>query len=217
MKPVILFCLTAFYLLTPSSAHALSFDFAVSISQPSLKLKSTANNAVLGELVDKTAIWPSVALKLDEQYFGDSNFGYTAEMMLWYMRLDRQKVGKQEVNLGTSANGYFAYLTPTLYYRFGDRYSMESPDWMTTVGIGLGVGYLNVRGTMVTTAVTPQSTVPINVSGLGLSTGLFFEVMKERWFFRFTSFGPALNNGSLNLELRDNSIKIGRRFEFDLF
>jgi hypothetical protein len=213
-KTTITLCclLAAFGLLMPATARALSLDLAVSISQPSLKVKSTSNNAVLGTLVSKTALWPSVALKTKEHYFGDSKFGYTAEMMAWYMRLDRQKVGSQEINMGTSARGYFAYLTPTLYYRFGDRYSMESPNWMASIGIGVGVGYLNVKGSIITTSVLPQTRQTININGIGLSSGLFFEIMKNRWFFRFTSFGPSLNTGSHNLELRDNAIKIGRSF-----
>ncbi|HKI62466.1 MAG TPA: hypothetical protein VKA31_09255 [Mariprofundaceae bacterium] len=204
-------------LALPSAAAALSLDFAVSISQPSLKIKSTANDSVLAEMVDKATIWPSITLKTRERYFGDSNFGYTAEAMAWYMRLNRQKVGRNEVDLGTSARGYFAYLTPSIYYRFGDRYSMESPGWMTTVGVGLGVGYLNVKGTMMTTGTTPGTLQNINYSGFGASTGLFIEVMKSNWFLRLSSFGPALNNGSLKLELSDTSIKIGRRFSLDLF
>jgi len=204
--------LAVFCLFIPSAAHALSLDLAVSLSQPSLQVKSTSNNAVLGTLVEKTALWPSVGLKTKERYFGDSKFGYTAEMMAWYMRLDRQKVGSQEINMGTSARGYFAYLTPTLYYRFGDRYSMESPNWMASIGIGVGVGYLNVKGSIITTGLAPQTREAININGIGLSSGVFFEVLKNRWFFRFTSYGPSLNTGSHNLELRDNAIKIGRSF-----
>lgn len=204
-------------LLTPSTTHALSIDFAASVSQPSLKIKSVSNDTVLAEMVDKASIWPSVSLKTKERYFYDSNFGYSAEAMAWYMKLDRQKVSSKEVNLGTSARGYFAYLTPTLYYRFGDKYSMDSSDWMTTIGVGLGVGYLNVKGTMMTTGTSPNRFGRIDDIGFGLSSGLYVEIMKDRWFLRFTSFGPALNNGTVNLELRDNSIKIGRRFNFNLF
>lgn len=204
-------------LVLPSAATALSLDFAVSISQPSLKVKSVANDSVLAEMVDKATIWPSITLKTRERYFGDSNFGYTAEAMAWYMKLDRQKVGSNEVDLGTSARGYFAYLTPTVYYRFGDRYSMDSSGWMTTIGLGVGVGYLNVQGTMLTTGTTPSRLEKINHVGFGASTGLFVEVMKNRWFLRLTSFGPVTKNGSINLELNDTSIKIGRRFNFDLF
>jgi len=204
-------------LLKPSMADALSLDLAATLSQPSLKIKSANNNSVLAEMVDQASIWPSITLKTEEQYIGDSNFGYSTEAMAWYMRLNRQKVNNHEVNLGTSARGYFAYLTPSIYYRFGDKYSMDSSGWMTTVGVGLGVGYLNVKGTMMTTGTTPSTLQNINHVGFGVSTGLFIEVMKNRWFFRLSSFGPALNNGSHKLELSDTSIKIGRRFSLDLF
>jgi len=204
-------------LFAPAAAHALSLDLAVSVSQPSLQLKSAQNDVLLGEMVDRASVWPSVALKTRERYFGDSNFGYTAEMMAWYMKMKHQKTGGKQLDLGTSASGYFAYLTPTLYYRFGDKYSMESPDWLATIGIGIGVGYLNVRGTMITTETTPSQLQRLDRVGFGLSTGLFIEVMKNRWFLRLTNFGPILTSGASKLELRDNSIKLGRRFKFDLF
>ncbi|MDX8404283.1 MAG: hypothetical protein R8K54_07745 [Mariprofundaceae bacterium] len=204
-------------LFMPSVTHALTLDLGVSISQPSLKIKSASNDTVLAEMVDKASIWPSVALKTKERYFGDSNFGYTAEVMAWYMKLNQQKVGGEEVSLGTSVRGYFAYLTPTLYYRFGDKYGMESSGWMTTIGLGVGVGYLNVKGTMITTGTNPNRLERVDDVGFGASTGLFVEIMKNKWFLRLTNFGPILNSGSLNLELRDNSIKFGRRFNFDLF
>jgi hypothetical protein len=204
--------LAVFGLLMPATAHALTLNLAASISQPSLTVKSRANNAVLGTLTSKAELWPSVSLKTREHYFGNSKFGSTTEMMFWYLHLDHQQVGGQQINMGTSADGYYAYLTPTLYYRFGDRYSMESPNWMASIGIGVGVGYLNVKGSIITTGVQPQTRQSININGIGLSTGLFFEIMKKRWFFRFTSFGPSLNTGSHNLQLHDTAIQIGRSF-----
>jgi len=201
----------------PSSVQALTLDLGASISQPSLQIKSSINNTLLGEMVDQASLWPSLTLKTKERYFGSSNFGYTAEMMAWYMKLDRQRKAGKEVNLGTSVRGYFGYLTPTLYYRFGDKYSIDSSNWMSTLGIGLGVGYLNVKGSMITTETSPNRLEQIHDVGFGASTGLFLEVMKNGWFLRLTNFGPILNNGSLNLELRDNSIKFGKRFTFDLF
>ncbi|MDX8406978.1 MAG: hypothetical protein R8L58_01185 [Mariprofundaceae bacterium] len=202
------------WLLPATSAYALTFDLGGSVSQASLALRAVNNNARLAEMVDRASLWPSVSLKTRERYFGDTHFGYSAEMFAWYMRMNRQKVNGQELNLGTSAKGYFAYLTPTVYYRFGDKYSMESDGWMTTLGIGLGVGYLNVKGTMLTTEITPQRLQAIDGVGFGFSSGLFAEVMKKRWFVRLTNYGPILRKGSLKLDLRYNSITLGRRFEF---
>jgi len=116
-----------------------------------------------------------------------------------------------------SVRGYYAYLTPMLSYRFGDKFSMESPNWMTTVGIGLGIGYLNVRGEAITTGATPQVRKRINDSGFGLSTGVFLEVMKHGWFVRLNNFGPILSNSNFKLDFRDNSITLGKRIDLDFF
>ncbi len=200
----------------PSKVHALSLDLAASLSQPELQLKSATDDRVLGTMVGRSTLWPSVTLKTRERYFGGSHFGYSASAMAWYMRMNQQRTGGRVVNLGTSARGYFAYLTPTFYYRFGDRYSMESPNWMGSIGIGAGLGYLNVKGNMVTTETAPTRLEPINYVGVGVSTGLFLEILKKKWFFRVANYGPMLNSGSLKLELRNTSIKFGRSFEFDL-
>ncbi len=205
------------WLLPASSAYALTLDLGASVSQPSLSIRDAATDNVVAEMVDRAAIWPSLSLRTRERYFGETNFGYSASVWAWYMNIGQQKVAGKNINLGTSAKGYYAYLTPTLSYRFGDKFSMESPNWMTTVGIGLGIGYLNVRGDTITTRTTPQVRKPINDSGFGLSTGVFLEVMKHGWFMRLNSFGPILSNSNFKLDFRDNSITFGKRIELDFF
>ncbi|MFQ5582400.1 MAG: hypothetical protein ACE5F3_07245 [Mariprofundaceae bacterium] len=216
MTRKLLFSVICLILMT-TDVFALSIDLGVSVSQPSLLIRDTATDNVLAEMTDKAAIWPSVSIKTRERYFGETNLGYSASVRAWYMNIDQQKVGGNEVNLGTSAKGYYAYLTPTIYYRFGDKYSMESPDWMGTIGIGVGVGYLNVRGDVVTTGTTPQVRKRIDNVGFGLSSGIFLEVIKQGWFLRITNFGPILMDKGFTLDLRDNSITFGKRFELGSF
>ena len=202
-------------LFMTTDVFALSIDLGVSVSQPSLLIRDSATDKVLAEMVDRAAIWPSISIKTRERYFGETNVGYSASVWAWYMNLDQQKVAGNEVNLGTSVKGYYAYLTPTIYYRFGDKYSMESSGWMGTVGFGMGVGYLNVRGDVITTETTPQRRQQIDNAGIGLSAGIFLEVIKQGWFLRITNFGPILGDKSFTLDLRDNSITFGKRFELD--
>jgi hypothetical protein len=212
----LLTCAACFLLMT-TNAHALTLDLGASVSQPSLSIRDTATDNVVAEMVDRAAIWPSLSLRTRERYFGETNFGYAASVWAWYMNIGQQKVSGKNVNLGTSVRGYYAYLTPTLSYRFGDKFSMESPNWMTTVGIGLGIGYLNVRGEAITTGTTPQVRKRINDSGFGLSTGVFLEVMKHGWFVRLNNFGPILSNSNFKLDFRDNSITFGKRIDLDFF
>jgi len=214
MMRKLLFSLTCLLLMTTDAA-ALSIDLGVGISQPTLTVRDAATDKVLAEMVDRAAIWPSVSIRTKERYFGDTNFGYSASVWAWYMSISQQRVAGQEVDLGTSVKGYYAYLTPTVYYRFGDKYSMESPNWMGTIGFGIGVGYLNVRGDIITTEITPQRRQQIDDAGIGLSAGVFLEVIRHGWFLRFASFGPILNNSSFTLDLRDNSLTFGKRFELD--
>ncbi len=195
-----------------STAGAWTFDLGVSLSQATLKIQSP-DDRTLGQMVSRASLWPSISIGTKERYFGQSKFGYSVSFFAWYMRLDRQRVNGEEVDLGTSAGGYFGYLTPTITYRFGDRYSMESPNWIVTLGLGIGIGYLYVDGDIITTETSPPQRQSLHEGGFGLSSGAFVEVIKKKWFLRLTNFGPILDRDTFKLSLEYFSLTFGRRFE----
>ncbi len=206
------------FLLCLSQAQALTFDLGVSFSQPVLDLRDENEN-ILGENAEETAIWPSISLQSKERYFGESNWGYSLSAMAWYFSMSHQKVGDKIVDFGTSMEGYYAYLTPTFYYRFGDKYIMESKDkWNWTVGVGIGVGFLVANGTTYTNRTSSPTTESVSVNDSALSSGLFIEAVKNRWFFRFSSYGPTVDASTTRkVRLNDNSIVFGRRFDLKEF
>lgn len=201
--------------LFQTPAQAITIDLGASISQPVVETRQIDSNTKLAESATPSSIWPSISFQSKERYFGNSNWGYSLSGMAWYYSVDKQKEGDKFVDYNTSVEGYYAYLTPTIYYRFGDRYIMESKDkWNWSVGIGLGIGYLVANGNVYTNYSSTKTTEKINVNNGAVSSGLFIEAVKNRWFVRFSSYGPESDNSDRRLKVRlsDNTLTIGKRF-----
>lgn len=202
-------------LLFQTPAQAITIDLGASISQPVVETRQIDSNTKLAESATPSSIWPSISFQSKERYFGNSNWGYSLSGMAWYFSVDKQKEGDKFVDYNTSVEGYYAYLTPTIYYRFGDRYVMESKDkWNWSVGIGLGIGYLVANGNVYTNYSATKTTEKISVNNGAVSSGLFIEAVKNRWFVRFSSYGPESDNNDRRLKVRlsDNTLTIGKRF-----
>lgn len=207
-------------LLFQSPAQAITIDLGASYSQPVVETRPIGSNTKLAESASDSSLWPTISLQSRERFFGDSNWGYSISAMAWYFSVDKQKQGDKFVDYNTSIEGYYAYLTPTIYYRFGDRYVMESKDkWNWSVGIGIGIGYLVANGNVYTNYSATKTTEKISVNNGAASSGFFIEAVKNRWFVRFSSYGPESDNSDKRLKVRlnDNTLTIGKRFELREF
>jgi hypothetical protein len=204
-------------LLVPSPVQAITIDLGASFSQPVVETRPIDSNTKLAESASPSSIWPSISFQSKERYFGDSNWGYSLSAMAWYYSVDQQKDGGGDfVDYNTAIEGYYAYLTPTIYYRFGDKHVMQSKDkWNWSVGIGLGIGYLVAHGNVYTNYSSTKTTEQIDINNGAVSSGLFIEAVKNRWFVRFSSYGPESDNSDRKLKVRlsDNTLTIGKRFE----
>lgn len=208
--------LAALFLCFSSPARAITIDLGLSISQPVVEAREADSNNKLAESATPSSLWPSISLQSRERYIGESNWGYSVSAMAWYYDVDQQKDGDNFVDYGTSVKGYYAYVTPTIYYRFGDKYVMKSQDrWNWSVGLGLGIGYLVADGNVYTNYSSTKTTESFHVDNGAVSSGIFIEAVRNRWFVRFSSYGPESNtsNSRLKIRLSDNTITIGKRFE----
>lgn len=208
-------------LIFTAPAYALTVDLGASFSQPVLDIKTNdGKETLLAENAAETSVWPYISLQSRERYLGVTNIGYSLSAMFWYFSVDKQKDGGDIVNYDTSIKGYYAYLTPTIYYRFGDRYIMESEDTINwTVGLGMGVGFLVADGDTYTNYSTTPTREDIHVDNAAISFGLFIEAAQNQWFARFSSYGPssATTRSRFNVHLNDNSIIIGKRISLDKY
>lgn len=89
------------------------------------------------------------------------------------------------VNLNTSASGMSAYLTPSIFYSFGDRGFREN-DYRA---FKVGLGYLSAAGGLVLTEEVGQPTYNLDISGFGVSNSAFIEYHRDRWLYRLRGMG----------------------------
>lgn len=197
--------------------HASSFDFGLNVSRQSLQAELAGETKNIGMMEDDFSVWPVVLLRSSEVFFDKSRWGYSIEFMAGYFDINKQEVNGKQLDLGTSVNGYYGYLTPMLYYRFGDKSNKTKTGWHTTLSIGIGVGYLKVKGDMIMTELSPNRKEAINGEGFGMSAGVYAEFSDNNWFFRISNYAPKTKIGNYDLMLHNVSMIFGRRLDFNLF
>jgi len=203
-----------FFMMLSSTTHAFTLETGLAASNLSLVSKSDADVTV-GEIKTDARLLPSLSLKTNEYYIQNSNWGYFFEWGLWKFTVDKQGV-PIPVDIGTRIDGHYSYITPTLYYRFGDT-DRKSDGWKTSIGIGLGLGYLRLQGTMLNNLETVPTLNQVNDSSFGASTGFYMEVEKGNWFSRISNFGPVIQTEQFKYEFFNLSwILLGYRFNIDL-
>ena len=96
-------------------------DFGISFKELSLDIYEHDSTDSLGTLT--SSFRPSLFINAGTpyKYFKDFNFGYN--FIVGYSNFDmkRQEVDLDDIDLGTSANGYYLYAMPTLFYNLGDK------------------------------------------------------------------------------------------------
>jgi len=120
-------------------------------------------------------------------FIGKSNWGGMLEYSFTTFKLDQQLVDDQLVDLGTSVDGYYVFVTPALFYSFGQSLSAELNRNTLIAGLGVGLGYLNASGDIRFTETTGELHA-FDVSGLALAISLFVD-------FRRGEFASRLSGG----------------------
>lgn len=135
---------------------------------------STSSNGTLSE---DFSLFPFITVGSPYRYFGDSNWGGLMEYSFSGFKLNRQTIGDDPdnlVDLGTSVSGYYAFVTPTLFYSFFGKEAHNERNHALISGIGVGLGYLNASGDIIFTEST-QERVNIDVSSTALAVSLFVD------------------------------------------
>lgn len=190
-------------------SRGYTFAFGLSTKEVSLDVydEDAANpNGTLTE-----GMYTTVFFSLDSPYtyFAEkSRFGYYLEYGLSVFKMTEQLVGLEEVNLGTSARGYYLYVTPTIFYLFGDKAFNDGKGSSFKFGLGVGAGYLRAKGDIIFTEQS-QERHAFNVGGLGLSVSLFMDYRINSWLFRVRSVGPFITESGRDYSLSAISMDMG--------
>lgn len=193
-----------------ASDNAWNYSIGLSLKQLSLDVYEKGQTDPEGILTDDFRVLPELGLESDITYSSDSSWGYKFVINLGWFEMTTQEVALEDVNLGTSAKGYFLYAMPVGVYDF----FKEKENSSLLVGFGLGIGYLNASGDIIFTESSPQTRHDFNISELTYAYGLFLEYTRHSWSYSISLYGPEVSDGSYEYNLFDFGMTVRKKFSF---
>jgi len=193
-----------------ASENRRNFNIGLSVKQLSLDVYKKGNTDPEGILTANYVVRPTLGVESKITYPSDGGFGYKYIMNFGQFEMTTQEVGNKDVNLNTSANGYFLYAMPVGVYNFKNK----NEDSAILIGIGVGIGYLYADGNIILTESIPQVNHNIDISGFTYSLGLLFEHQISSWSYSISLFGPEIDVGGFEYNLFDFGITVRKMFYF---
>ncbi len=194
LKSLFFFVLTCFSL----SANALGVVFGLGASEEAIWVDDNSlGYDEVAKLESDTMILPSIGIRTESRYFNeDSGWGFHFEVNGSLIDIKTQTIPDSEppVDVGTGIRGYSIYVVPLAYYHF-KRNSIA--EWSYKAGIGLGAGYLNLKGNFkITGSSSPNynDIEDVNASGVGMAGGAYFEASKGSHLIVIQNFVPMISD-----------------------
>ena len=207
---IILFYFTLFSVNAMDVDNNWNYSFGLSAKQLSLAVYQKGQNTSLGNLTAEFIFTPELIVENNTNYISDSNWAYKFVFRTGLFKMNTQEVNLEDINLGTSADGYYFYALPMIYYDFSKDDSLSS----LLLGIGFGAGFLHAKGDIVFTQANPQSRHNFNISELTYSAGFALEYHRNSWVYSVYSYSPQVNSGAYEYNLFDTSISVRKKFNF---
>lgn len=202
MKSAVNYILPIFVLW---SANALAessywdYSLGLKIEQLSFAVYEKDGLNPVGILTEAYSFTHELGVESQINYLSDSHWGYKYAISLGQIKMNTQEVDLADVDLNTSAEGYFFYAMPVAVYNF----YKDRNDSSLILGFGYGLGYLNIKGDLVFTSLDPQQSHDFNLSNFTSAYGLFIEYEKGDWGLGINMFGPEINNANFDYNLYD--------------
>jgi hypothetical protein len=159
----------------------------ISVNSIDFDVSSEGSTSPKGTLSEDFSYSPVLILGSPYKYFGESNWGGLMEYSFSTFQLNQQLVNDELVDLGTSVKGYYAFVTPTLFYSFFGQGSPDKHDQTLITGLGAGLGYIKATGDIIFTETT-QELHTIDVNGAALAVSLFVD-------YRIGNFVTRISGG----------------------
>ena len=195
---------------TFASDNAWNYSIGLSVKQLSLDVYEKGQTDPEGILTDDFRVFPELGLESNITYFSNSSWGYKFVINLGWFDMTTQEVALEDVNLGTSADGYFIYAMPVAIYDF----LKDKENSSLLVGLGVGVGYLNASGDIIFTESSSQIRHEFDFSELTYAYGLFLEYDRDSWSYSISLYGPEVGKGDYEYNLFDFGITVRKKFSF---
>lgn len=183
-------------------------DVGIAIKQLRLDVYDNSSGDLHGTMTGDLKIIPYLNIGTPFTYIYESNFGYNLLFGFSGFDMKTQEIGNEDINLGTSAEGYFFYATPILFYNFGDKAIVDGKGHTLKVGIDFGVGYLKASGDIILTGSPSQRKITFDEEKLTLAYGLMLDYRINRWAFNLKFVGPEISANQHDYILFDFSLSM---------
>jgi len=188
------------------SAKSLDYDY----------YRSVDDMKPAGTMTSDVSLFPVFRVQLPYQMTGKSQWGWYTELEAKPFQLSKQLVADQIVALDTEVSGWYWHITPIGFYRW--QLSKNTEVFHILQGIGLGLGYQDVSGTMMLTEDLSNEVVHIDSRGLDLSVSVITEFQYQFWLVRIYAGGLILDQQGTNNSVFDMSLELAYRIPLeDLF
>lgn len=193
----------------PDYANSAELFLGISVNQA--HLEDDEGSSINPQESDKDFNLSFAARSFDS-FWGKSKAGYYFEFGIdTYTVEDHEVWGLVEKeDIYTSTSGEYFYLVPIAFYEFNKS---GSPNWSFKVGVGAGIGYLTIDGTVIANRPTGTAVEHINGSDFSFTTGLVIKYEYKNFVIQAKEFIPKGTINGLNLELQLPSIAIGYKFD----
>ena len=167
-----------------------------------------------GKLVHRNEEAYFLSYSTKPSYFRHSDFGYNWMFNLSNFKLNKQQTGSDTfTDLGTRMSGRFAYVVPTLFYNWGDKYKGS----YVRTGIGLGFGVTTFDGDIILTdSGIPNDRITLSHkrTDIQFAASFFIEARKNNWGLIISAAGPTLQENGYEIEVSDVSANLGYSYFF---
>ena len=209
---VVLFCPTVLWAEATTLNEEPLYRLTLGVSVHSTDFDvNDSNSNIQGTLSEDFGYAPFITLGSPYRYFSDTNFGWYMEYGLSAFRLEQQLVNDELVDLGTSVKGYYAYVSPVLFYNFGGR-SLEGHSFK--FGVGAGAGYLKAKGDIILTETPTMERHEFNVGKLGLAVFVLTDYRYENFMIRASGAMPTIEANGREYDIFAFSMDFGYTFSF---
>jgi hypothetical protein len=190
--------------------YVWNYIVGLSFKEVSLDVYEKGETDSEGTLIEDWSVIPEFGFESKVTYFSDTNWGYKYAFNIAPFEMSRQEVDLENVNLNTSADGYFFYAMPVGVYDF----QKHKADSSLLLGLGVGLGYLNAEGDIIFTESSPQTKHDFKFSEFAVSMGLLFQYITEGWSFGVSLYGPEVSDGEFEYNLYEFGITVRKMVPF---
>ena len=185
-------------------------DLGISVKQLDFDVYDSGSSDTNGTLTEGMDTTYFFGLGSPYSYFSEEgNSGYYIEYGFSNFDMDEQEVDLEEVNLRTRVRGEYLYVTPMVFYQFGERGRESENHHSLIVGIGAGLGYLQSEGNIVFTEEPTNPVHDFDVSGFGLAVNIVLDYRVKNWMVRIRGGGPSITKNDFDYDIFEFSLDFG--------